>query len=89
MIALQADLDQRIAQELKELYKKLNDEGKLFSDEQLARYYSTFRSRFGPDKLKNLDGEALLETMHSHGNKDSLMNALANSQLKTHGSVIF
>ena len=73
MIALQTDLDQRIAQELKELYKKLNDEGKLLSDEQLAQYYSTFRSTFGPDRLKNLDGEALLETMHSHGNKDSLV----------------
>src|SRR6266568_2925849 len=73
MITLQADLDQRIAQELKELYKKLNDEGKLLSDEQLAQYYSTFRSTFGPDRLKNLDGEALLETMHSHGNKDSLV----------------
>src|SRR6266516_7766800 len=73
MITLQTDLDQRIAQELKELYKKLNDEGKLLSDEQLAQYYSTFRSTFGPDRLKNLDGEALLETMHSHGNKDSLV----------------
>jgi 5-methylcytosine-specific restriction protein B len=34
---------------------------------------TTFRSRFGPDQLANLDGEALLETMHAHGNKDSLV----------------
>lgn len=66
-------LDERIAQELRERYQSLKGKGALYSDEQLARYYSTFRSRFGPEKLKNLDGEALLETMHSHGNKDSLV----------------
>ena len=35
--------------------------------------YRTFRSRFGPDVLARLDGEELLETMHAHGNKDSLV----------------
>ena len=66
------ELDERIAQELKALYKKMKDEGHLFSDERLAQYYSTFRSKFGPDKLKNLDGEALLNTMHTIQSKDSL-----------------
>jgi 5-methylcytosine-specific restriction protein B len=66
-------LDNRIAEELKKLYKSLEDQGKLLSREQLAEYYSTFRSRFGPDKLKNLDGEALLYLMHEIGNKDSLV----------------
>src|SRR5436853_6841399 len=66
-------LDERIAQELKELYKTMEGEGKLLSKEKLAEYYSTFRNKFGPDRLKNLDGEMLLETMHSHGNKDSLV----------------
>src|SRR5258708_9675473 len=66
-------LDNRIAEELKKLYKSLEDQGKLLSREQLAEYYSTFRSRFGPDKLKNLDGEALLNLMHEIGNKDSLV----------------
>jgi 5-methylcytosine-specific restriction enzyme B len=70
---MELELDERIALELRELYKLLVSEGKLLSNEQLAGYYSTFRSRFGPEKLKNLDGEALLETMHSHGNRDSLV----------------
>src|SRR6266487_2271583 len=67
------ELDERIVQELKALHKKLNDEAKLLSDEQLAQYYSTFRNRFGPDKLKNLDGEVLLDTMYKFGNRDSLV----------------
>jgi len=67
------ELDERVALELRELHKSQVNEGKLLSGEQLAGYYSTFRSKFGPDKLKNLDGEALLETMHSHGNRDSLV----------------
>jgi len=66
-------LDNRIAEELKELYKSLEDQGGLLSREQLADYYGTFSSRFGPDKLKNLDGEALLNIMHDIGNRDSLV----------------
>ncbi len=53
-------LDNRIAEELKKLHKSLEDQGELLSHEQLAEYYSTFRSRFGPDKLKNLDGKVHL-----------------------------
>src|ERR1700730_12799737 len=67
------ELDERIAQELKALYKKMTDEGQLLSDEQLAQYYSTFRSKFGPDKLKSLDGETLLNTIHDIQSKDSLV----------------
>ncbi len=67
------ELDERIDQELKELYKTLEIEGKLLSGEQLAGYYSTFRSRFGTDRLKNLDGEALLNTMHDMQDRDSLV----------------
>ena len=70
---MELELDERITRELRVLYKSLVNDGKLLSNEQLAGYYSTFRSKFGPDKLKNLDGEALLETMHSHGNRDSLV----------------
>jgi 5-methylcytosine-specific restriction protein B len=35
--------------------------------------YAAFRSRFGPDVLKSLDGLALLNAMHTHGNKESLV----------------
>src|SRR5713101_4646621 len=66
-------LDERIRRELLDLKQLLERDGKLLSDAQLTHHYDTFRSRFGPDKLSNLDGEALLETMHSHGNKDSLV----------------
>jgi hypothetical protein len=37
----------------------------------LDQYCATFRSRFGPEKLASLDGEALLNTMLAPG-KDSL-----------------
>jgi 5-methylcytosine-specific restriction enzyme B len=67
------ELDNRIAEELRKLHKSLEEQGKLLSSEQLAEYYSTFRSRFGPDKLKSLDGEALLNIMHDIGNRDSLV----------------
>jgi 5-methylcytosine-specific restriction enzyme B len=70
---MELEFDERIVLEVRELYTSLLNEGKLLSGEELAGYYSTFRSRFGPDRLKNLDGEALLETMHSHGNRDSLV----------------
>jgi 5-methylcytosine-specific restriction enzyme B len=66
-------LDERLRQELKDLYTKLINEGKLLSKAQLEGYYETFRKRFGPDQLKTLDGEALLEFMHAHGNHDSLV----------------
>jgi 5-methylcytosine-specific restriction enzyme B len=66
-------LDERIAQELKELYKTLESKGKILSKEQLAEYYDTFRNKFGPERLKNLDGEALLNTMHDFANRDSLV----------------
>jgi 5-methylcytosine-specific restriction protein B len=66
-------LEPSVKQRLLERYQQMNAEGKLLSRSQLDAYYSTFRSRFGPDRLANLDGEALLETMHAHGNKDSLV----------------
>jgi hypothetical protein len=46
-------LDERVAQDLRKSYTSLQDEGNLRSNEQIEKYYSTFRSRFGPDKLKN------------------------------------
>ena len=67
------ELDKRIAEKLKKLYKSLEEKGELYSREQLSVYYNTFRDRFGPDTLKNLDGEALLNLMHNLGNRDSLV----------------
>ena len=47
--------------------------GNLLSKSRLQGYYDTFRRRFGPEVLRNLDGEELLATMHEHGNHDSLV----------------
>lgn len=66
-------LDNRIADELRQLQATMTAEGNLPSRAQLARYYETFRQRFGPDVLRNLDGEALLNMMHDHTNHDSLV----------------
>jgi 5-methylcytosine-specific restriction protein B len=65
-------LESSIKQRLLDRYQQMNAEGRLLSRSQLEVYHSTFRSRFGPDKPANLDGEALLEMMHGQG-KDSLV----------------
>src|SRR6266567_3885887 len=66
-------LDSRIVDELKVTYKSMEEKGELLSRDKLTSYSSTFRAHFGPEKLKALSGVDLLETMHSHGNKDSLV----------------
>jgi 5-methylcytosine-specific restriction protein B len=66
-------LEPTIKQKLVDRVQQSNAEGKLFSRAQLDQYYGTFRSRFGPEKLASLDGEALLTTMQPQpGNRDSL-----------------
>ncbi len=66
-------LDEKVVQEIRKAQANLNSEGKLPSKAQLSAFYETFRQRFGPDRLKNLDGEALLEAIHNHSNRDSLV----------------
>src|SRR5450755_2487226 len=66
-------IDTRVMQELKATYQELESAGKLPSRQQLATYYATFRNKFGPEKLASLNGEVLLETMHSHGTRDSFV----------------
>jgi 5-methylcytosine-specific restriction protein B len=66
-------LDERVVQELKERYQTLESKGELLSQEQLARYFRIFRAKFGPDKLMNLGDEALLESVYTFGNRDSLV----------------
>jgi 5-methylcytosine-specific restriction protein B len=66
-------LSDKLHQELREIQKQLDAEGKLLSRSQLDQYYQTFRERFGPRILKGLDGEPLLETIHNNGNRDSLV----------------
>ncbi len=66
-------LDDRIRARLLDDHKRLTAEGKLLSRSQLDACYQTFRTRFGPEVLAKLDGEELLEKMHAHGNRDSLV----------------
>lgn len=63
----------KIEAELRADQQKLQAEGWLPSRQQLQIYYDTFRRRFGPEALRGLDGLALLEQMHAHGNRDSLV----------------
>jgi 5-methylcytosine-specific restriction enzyme B len=58
---------------LKRRYEQLLEQGQLPSREKLQEYYATFRAHFAPDRLRQLDGEELLNTMHAHGNRDSLV----------------
>lgn len=60
-------------QEILSKSEELLNSGKLYTKEQLDQYYATFRRRFGPDVLSGLDGEALLNFIHDHSNKDSLV----------------
>ena len=66
-------LDSRVYQSLRTCYESLPKDGELITDERATECYTLFRDRFGPERLRNLDGEVLLNTMHAHGNKDSLV----------------
>lgn len=66
-------LDEKVAARLREHHEQRLASGELLSTAKLQSYYDTFRRRFGPEVLRNLDGEALLTAMHDHSNRDSLV----------------
>ena len=66
-------LDTLVSDHLRRSYSQLLEQGQLPSREKLKQYYATFRARFGPEVLGRLEGEELLNTIHAHGNKDSLV----------------
>ena len=66
-------IENRLKKNLRETHRRMQAAGELLSLRRLEECYSLFRSRFGPDVLRQLDGERLLDTMHLHGNKDSLV----------------
>jgi 5-methylcytosine-specific restriction protein B len=67
-------LDERLIRELKAAHQELkNTRDGLHSPDQLAAWYSTFRARFGPERLRELQGPELLSTLHDHGRRDSLV----------------
>lgn len=65
-------LDDRLKENLRSAHGRMLEAGELLSSQRLEECYSLFRNRFGPDVLRQLDGEQLLDTMHMHG-KDSLV----------------
>ena len=67
------DLSPRIEKGLRDAHDALLSRGELLSTDRIQGSYAALRSRFGPDALKSLDGPALLNAMHSHGNKESLV----------------
>ena len=66
-------LDIRVAKKLGRARAELDAEGGLLARERLAVCHALFRERFGPDRLDTLGGTELLDTMHLHGSKDSLV----------------
>lgn len=67
------NLDARIEQALRTTHDTITRHGEMLSPDRINASYAAFRDRFGPEKLRVLDGSALLQTMHSHGNKESLV----------------
>ena len=66
-------LEEIVRNHLKHQYALLLERGQLPTREKLSEYYATFRSRFAPERLLKLEGEELLNTIHAHGNRDSLV----------------
>ena len=66
-------LPQTLSEKIKQVYDDLSNKGEILSKSPLDSYLKAFRDRFGPDVLNNLDGEALVDTMHNQSNQDSLV----------------
>ncbi|WP_419657522.1 ATPase associated with various cellular activities AAA_5 [Desulfosarcina variabilis str. Montpellier] len=66
-------LSEKLRNKILEKKDELSLKGELLSPSQIEKYSKTFKARFGPDKLNSIDGETLLDTMHSPGNSDSLV----------------
>lgn len=52
-------LDPRVQQSLRTVHESCLNRGDLLTIERLAECYALFRERFGPERLRSLDGEAL------------------------------
>jgi len=65
-------LEHRLKERLHETHERMRADGELLLVQRLDECYSLFRSRFGPDVLRRLDGERLLNRLHST-DRDSLV----------------
>ena len=62
-----------VKDQLQSIYSYKLRRGDLTPPDRLQECYQRFRDRFGPGTLAAMDGEALLNAMHAHGNHDSLV----------------
>ncbi len=83
-----------IIQELISTSNRLESDGTFIPVKELMQGYDLFNQKFGPDKLKELYGEELIETLFNMTNKDSLVYWLEfkndeefKSNMKTYGSI--
>lgn len=60
-------LNEQVASKVIDIYDRVLDTGKLPTKVDLEQYYQNFREKFGPERLRNLDGEDLLVLMHDRG----------------------
>lgn len=70
---LMTDLHPKIASELRDIHVRLTGDGTLPPRVKVQSYYDAFRRNFGPEVLRSLDGQELLERMHAHGNRHSMV----------------
>ena len=66
-------LDQRLTEALKKVHESLLQGGQLLSPERLDKCCALFKTRFGPDVLRKLQGDELLNLLHARPSKDSLV----------------
>jgi 5-methylcytosine-specific restriction protein B len=62
----------RVAEEMQASYLALSARGELLSVEKLESWYTVFRQRFGPEILRTLNGQALLDLLKG-GGRDGLV----------------
>lgn len=67
------EIPEAIREQLVSIYNRLASQGKLLGEQAIREQQARFRERFGPEMLAGLDGEVLLESMHNHSNRDSLV----------------
>lgn len=65
-------LDERVERSLRAAHEVLGQQDELLPPDRLQECYDVFRDRFGPERLRSLDGDVLLNTMHASGTKESL-----------------
>ncbi len=66
-------IPERIREQIINHSQKMLESGDYPSKSKLEEYYLNFRSRFGPEVIKDLDGHSLLFTLHDISDHNSLV----------------